>query len=55
MKKNNSKVSQQKAKRYAKNKKRLKDKPQLSKFERRQLALREQIVGPFLRSVNNNE
>lgn len=44
MKKSNDKVSQHKAKRYAKNKKRTQDKPYLSKFERKQKAIREKIV-----------
>jgi hypothetical protein len=43
MKKINKKVSLAKAKRYIKNKKRLSAKPNLSKFERNQAALREQI------------
>lgn len=48
MKKNNNKVSQHKAKRYSKNKKRLKDKPYLSKFERKQLAIRQSILSGYL-------
>lgn len=51
MKKNNNKISQRKARRYAKNKKRLKDKPYLSKFERQQLQLRKEIVLGSLRAV----
>ena len=47
MKKNNSKISQHKAKRAAKNKKRIMAKPYLSRFERRQAYLRQQIVGEF--------
>ncbi len=44
MKKTNDKVSQHKAKRAAKNKKRIQAKPYLSKFERKQIRIREQIV-----------
>jgi hypothetical protein len=55
MKKNNGRVSQQKAKRYAKNKKRLKDKPHLSKFERQQLAKRAEILGQSLNSMVSND
>ena len=36
MKKNNKEISQRKQKRYLKNKTRLKNKPQYSKFERQQ-------------------
>jgi hypothetical protein len=54
MKKNNNRVSQQKSKRYAKNKKRLKDKPYLSKFERQQLAKRAEILGQSLSSMAGN-
>ena len=44
MKKSNNKVSQHKVKRANKNKKRIKAKPYLSRFERRQNFIREQIV-----------
>ncbi|MFN7583996.1 MAG: hypothetical protein ACK5P0_01415 [bacterium] len=54
MKKTNNKVSQHKAKRYAKNKKRLKDKPHLSKFERQQIAKRAEILGASLQSMTNH-
>ena len=47
MKKSNVKVSQSKIKRSVKNKKRLKDKVVLSKFERRQIALRESIMNTY--------
>jgi hypothetical protein len=49
MKQSNNKVSQHKIKRAKKNKKRTKAKPQLSKFERKQAFLREQIVLSALR------
>jgi hypothetical protein len=51
MKKSNIKVSQHKAKRKSKNKKRTSNKPYLSKFEKRQIRLREEIVGNFLTLV----
>jgi len=54
MKKNNNKISQHKAKRYAKNKKRMKDKPYLSKFERQQLAKRAEILGASLNVFRSN-
>jgi hypothetical protein len=44
MKQTNNKVSQNKIKRANKNKKRIKAKTQLSKFERKQAFLREQII-----------
>ena len=44
MKKTNNKVSQHKIKRANKNKKRVQAKPYLSKFERKQKAIREQII-----------
>ena len=44
MKKSNTKVSQHKQKRYAKNKARLKDKPQLSKQERREKMMRDYLT-----------
>ena len=54
MKKNNNKVSQHKAKRYTKNKKRMKDKPYLSKFERQQIAKRAEIIYPIISNMANN-
>ena len=54
MKKNNNKVSQHKAKRYTKNKKRMKDKPYLSKFERQQIAKRAEIIYPIINNMANN-
>ena len=53
MKKTNNKVSQHKIKRANKNKKRVKAKPQLSRFERRQNRIREEIILGSLRSVPN--
>jgi hypothetical protein len=44
VKKSNDKVSQHKIKRAAKNKKRIQDKPYLSKFERRQIEIRKRIL-----------
>jgi hypothetical protein len=44
MKKSNNKVSQNKIKRANKNKKRVQAKPYLSKFERKQKLIREQII-----------
>jgi hypothetical protein len=54
MKKSNNKVSQHKIKRALKNKNRLKDKPHLSKFERKQNAIREQIIMSSVISAANN-
>jgi hypothetical protein len=51
MKKTNNKVSQHKIKRAVKNKKRTQDKPQLSRFERRQQRIREEIVLGSLRLI----
>ena len=51
MKKSNNKVSQHKIKRAEKNKKRIKAKPYLSKFERKLIAKREEIIAAGLRSV----
>ena len=48
MKKSNNKVSQHKIKRANKNKKRIKAKPYLSRFERQQAFLREEIVNNYL-------
>jgi hypothetical protein len=50
MKKSNDKVSQHKIKRAAKNKKRIQDKPYMSKFERKQKAIREGIIFNYLNS-----
>ena len=44
MKKNNSAISQHKAKRAKKNQKRIAAKPYLSAFERKQQAIRESII-----------
>jgi hypothetical protein len=53
MKKTNNKVSQHKIKRAIKNKKRTQEKPHLSKFERKQQRIREEIVLGALKSVPN--
>jgi hypothetical protein len=53
MKKTNNKVSQHKIKRAIKNKKRTQSKPHLSKFERKQQRIREEIILGSMRSVNN--
>jgi hypothetical protein len=53
MKKTNDKVSQHKIKRAVKNKKRTQDKPHLSKFERQQQRIREEIILGSLRLINN--
>ena len=50
MKKSNNKVSQHKIKRAEKNKKRIQDKPYLSKFERKQKLIREGIIFGALNS-----
>ncbi len=50
MKKSNNKVSQHKIKRAEKNKKRIQDKPYLSKFERKQKSIREGIIFSALNS-----
>lgn len=47
MKQSNNKVSQHKIKRAAKNQKRKAAKPQLSKFERKQEFLRQQLTKKF--------
>jgi hypothetical protein len=52
MKKTNNKVSQHKIKRANKNKKRIKDKPYMSKFERKQAFLRQQIISGALTLIN---
>ncbi len=49
MKKSNVKSSQSKIKRAIKNKKRMQAKPYLSKFERKQAFLRDQIIANALR------
>ena len=54
MKKSNNKVSQHKIKRAAKNKKRIQAKPYLSRFERKQIELREQIIMASLNPVANS-
>jgi hypothetical protein len=53
MKKTNNKVSQNKIKRAVKNKKRTQGKTHLSRFERRQNRIREEIILGSLRSVPN--
>ena len=52
MKKSNNKSSQHKIKRAAKNKKRIKDKTHLSKFERKQAFIRQQIIDGALIPIN---
>jgi hypothetical protein len=54
MKKSNNKVSQHKIKRAVKNKKRVQAKPYLSKFERKQAFLREQIIQHHLINASQN-
>jgi hypothetical protein len=54
MKKSNSKASQHKIKRANKNKKRIKAKPQSSKFERQQAALRSEIIGQSMFKASQN-
>ena len=54
MKKSNNKVSQHKIKRANKNKKRIQAKPYLSKFERKQAFLREQIIQQSLIQASKN-
>jgi hypothetical protein len=49
VKKSNVKSSQSKIKRALKNKKRMQAKPYLSKFERKQAFLRDQIIANALR------
>lgn len=53
MRKSNNKASQHKIKRAVKNKKRIQAKPNLSRFERKQKFIREQIVLGALKSVPN--
>jgi hypothetical protein len=56
MKKSNNKVSQHKIKRATKNKKRIQSKPYLSRFERKQAFLREQIIlGALQQPTKQNE
>lgn len=55
MKKSNNKVSQHKAKRASSNKKRIQKKPHMSRFERKQAFLREQIVFSALQSVRESQ
>jgi hypothetical protein len=52
MKKSNNKASQHKIKRATKNKKRIQDKPYLSKFERKQKFIREQVIFGALQQVS---
>jgi len=52
VRKSNNKASQHKIKRALKNKKRIKDKPYMSKFERKQAFLREQIISGALTLIN---
>jgi hypothetical protein len=54
MKKSNNKASQHKIKRATKNKKRIQSKPKLSKFERKQAFLREQIISQSLQQASKN-
>ena len=58
MKKNNKEISQRKQKRYLKNKTRLNNKPQYSKFERQQefikQSLRTGVYNAFAEKENNN-
>jgi hypothetical protein len=51
MKKSNNKVSQHKIKRATKNKKRTQSKPHLSKFEQKQIKIREEIMADYLTLV----
>ena len=55
MKKSNNKASQHKIKRAEKNKKRIKDKPYYSRFERQQIRLREEILRPSLSLIREND
>ena len=55
MKKNNNKASQSKVKRANKNKKRLSDKVQLSKFERQQIRIYEKIRGLTYANILQNK
>lgn len=51
MKKSNNKVSQHKIKRAKKNKKRIQSKPYLSKFEQKQIRIREELMSNYLNLV----
>jgi hypothetical protein len=51
MKKSNNKVSQHKIKRATKNKKRIQSKLHLSKFEERQIKIREELIANYLNLV----
>lgn len=53
MKKSNNKVSQHKIKRANKNKKRVQAKPYISKFERKQNRIREELTMLGLKTVNS--
>jgi hypothetical protein len=55
MKKNNNKASRSKVKRANKNKKRLSDKVQLSKFERQQISIYEKIRGLTYANILQNK
>ena len=57
MKKSNNAVSQHKQKRAKKNQKRIAAKPYLSRFERKQLFIREQLLAHFksLQGANTND
>ena len=52
MKKSNNKVSQHKIKRADKNRKRIKAKPYLSKFERKQAEIRQAVISRALEGIN---
>jgi hypothetical protein len=54
LKKSNNKVSQHKIKRANKNKKRIQDKPYMSKFQRQQALLREQIIQQSIVQASQN-
>jgi hypothetical protein len=55
MKKTNNKTSKQKIKRAKKNKKRIQNKSYLSKFEKQQIRLREEILRPALSLIGKND
>ncbi len=55
MKKTNNNVSKQKIKRATKNKKRIQNKPCLSKFEKQQIRLREEILRSTLSLIGKND
>jgi hypothetical protein len=52
MKKNNSKVSQKKIKRFLKNKKRLSEKIKLSSFEKKQATIRQTILNESINRMS---